>query len=349
MIPSGPVTRYQKRMKELYRKIVRSCGKLTDILPLAALLSFILALAGTVLSAVIQHTGAYSSFIGLFTRDQDVVVFIDQYFSFMGIWILAIILMLVFPSNRPMWKAFSHNSKGNSFRALLIGALLGFGTNGLCVLVSWIMGDIKLSYSGFDAVLVLGFIIAIFIQSGAEEICDRLYLYQKLRRRYRHPAVAVLVNSIVFAALHIANPGFTVIAGCQIFMVGLLFSLLVYYYDSLWAAMGFHMAWNFTQNILFGLPNSGIVSKYSIFRLEAASARDGLFYNVNFGVEGSIGASLVLLAVAVAIIVRNRGKGECWDHWAEMEAAGDLKREQRDAQKESGGSAQAQDPGSGMI
>ena len=116
-----------------------------------------------------------------------------------------------------------------------------------------------------------------------------------------------------------ANPGFTAIAGSQIFLVGFVFSLLVYYYDSIWAAFWFHTAWNYTQNIVFGLPNSGIVSEYSIFKLEAASARNGLFYNVNFGVEGSIGSSLVLAVVIIIILVINRKKPEKKDYWEEAE------------------------------
>ena len=62
-----------------------------------------------------------------------------------------------------------------------------------------------------------------------------------------------------------------------------------------------------------------IVSEYSIFKLEAASARNGLFYNVNFGVEGSIGSSLVLIVVIIVLIVINRKKPEKRDYWAEAE------------------------------
>ena len=54
------------------------------------------------------------------------------------------------------------------------------------------------------------------------------------------------------------------------------------------------------QDFLFGLPNSGAVSEYSIFKLEAASATSGFFYDVGFGVEGSIGSTLVLAVVLAA-------------------------------------------------
>ena len=77
-----------------------------------------------------------------------------------------------------------------------------------------------------------------------------------------------------------------------------------------------HTGWNFTQSILFGLPNSGTVSSYSLFKLEAASARSGLFYNVNFGVEGSIGAVVVIGILLAVVLRRNLGKGEKRDLWA---------------------------------
>ena len=89
---------------------------------------------------------------------------------------------------------------------------------------------------------------------------------------------------------------------CKQSGIGIIFSLIVYYYNSLWAAMCFHTLWNYTQNIIFGLPNSGAVSEYSIFKLEAASATSGFFYDVGFGVEGSIGSTLVLAVVLAAIL-----------------------------------------------
>ena len=91
--------------------------------------------------------------------------------------------------------------------------------------------------------------------------------------------------------------------------------------------MAFHAAWNFSQSIVFGLPNSGIVSAYSVFKLDAASATNGLFYNVNFGVEGSVGSNLILLTLCIVVLLINRGKGEHTDIWAEADRAAMAKRE----------------------
>ena len=59
--------------------------------------------------------------------------------------------------------------------------------------------------------------------------------------------------------------------------------------------MGIHTAWNYTQSLLLGLPNSGIVSEKALLHLDAAS--DSLFYSSAFGLEGGITAVILQLAL----------------------------------------------------
>ena len=304
------------------KSFLRSCGSWTDIIPIAAMLSVILTLFGSLLSLILDESVVPATAIGMkLLGDADSVEFLLEYFEFYGIWIAFVIVILLFKDNWPMWKAFLYNRHGNNLKAILAGILLGFGLNGTCILLSVIMGDIKLSYSGFAPVPFFAFLISVLIQSGAEEIVDRCYLYQKLRRRYRWPIIAVLVNSLIFMSLHMGNPGVTKLGLLQVFLIGVLFSLIVYYWDSLWTAIWAHAAWNFSQSIVFGLPNSGIVSKYSVLKLEAASARDGLFYNTGFGVEGSLGANVMIGAVIVIILIYAlvTKRGERKDHWEQLE------------------------------
>ena len=306
-------------MREFINRITRPCRKITDNIIIATVLSLVIMVLGSILSGIILNLTGFRTFLSNYLQNDNLEMFLSSYLEFIGIWIAVLIFTAVPKSNRPMLKSFWHNRNGNNLKGILAGILLGFGTNSFCVLMSWLSGNIKFSYYGFEPVILLMFIAAIFIQSGAEELMDRYYLYEKLRRRYASPLVAILVNSLVFMLLHIPNPGFTAKAGSQIFLIGVIFSLLVYYYDSLWAAIWFHTSWNFTQNIIFGLPNSGIVSEYSIFKLEAVTAQSGFFYDVKFGVEGSIGSSLVLLVILMAIILMNRNKPEKSDVWAQAE------------------------------
>jgi len=313
-------------MKEFMQKITRPCGGFSDNFIISAILSLVIVIIGGNLAVLLFGFLNIQEKLTVWLGSDNMGAFLSDYLLTAGVWIAGLLFMAIPKKNRPMLKALAPNRTANNLKGILIGLLLGFGANGFCVLMSVITGDIKLSYNGIDPLVLVVFLIAVFIQSSSEELTDRVYLYQKLRRRYRNPLVAILFSAVVFMAMHMANPGFTAVAGSQIFLAGLIWALIVYYYDSVWVAFWFHAAWNYTQNIIFGLPNSGVVSEYSIFRLEAASARNGLFYNVNFGVEGSIGSSLILLVILIALIVINRGKPEKRDCWADLEDQAAKKR-----------------------
>jgi hypothetical protein len=71
--------------------------------------------------------------------------------------------------------------------------------------------------------------------------------------------------------------------------------------------------WNFTQNFLFGLPNSGLVSEASVFHLDAATGISNWIYSYEFGVEGGVPAvfiDLVLIAVILWCAKRDGRLGE---------------------------------------
>lgn len=300
--------------------LTRSTGKWSDFIPLALVLSVFMVLLGqTIGEVIIVLTGAIDK-VAVIVGDMDTAVFLLTYFLFFGIWIVFFLFAGMFRDNRPMLGALAFRKDGVNLRGTGIGLLVGFLANGSCVILSWILGDIALSFNGFNPGLFFAFLFAVMVQSGAEEIVDRCYLYQKLRRGYKNPWIAVIGNAAVFAAMHLTNPGVTAVAILQLLIGGIVFSLFVYYFDSLWAAIMMHTGWNFCQSIFFGLPNSGIVSSYSVFKLDAASARNGLFYNVNFGVEGSIGSVAVLTLICAIMVILGRKRGKTEDIWKEMEA-----------------------------
>ena len=242
----------------------------------------------------------------------------QMYFAFIGIWIAIFLSIFLSKPNKPMIKAVAFDKKMNNWKGLLIGSALGFGMNGACILFSVLLGDIGLVFDKFEILPLLLIFICVMVQSGAEELVTRMYLYQKICRRYKNPVVAVAVNSIFFTLLHGGNPGIGVFAVLQILLVAVLLSLIIYYFNSFWMCVMVHTVWNFTQNIIFGCPNSGIVTEYSIFKLDAAS--NGFFFDTKFGVEGSIGACLIILAACVAVVLIGKKKGiKPVDIWAEDE------------------------------
>lgn len=298
-----------EKIKSFYRPTSRK----TDNIPVSLAQTFALILAGQFLGLFI---------VGFLFGPQEqmsppMLVF-NTYMGPIGIWIITLLPILLASANRPMLKAAGPKAKGNTLFFILFGLLLGFAMNAFCVLMSVLLKDIALSFFDFDLKWFLLLLLAVTVQSGAEEIVCRFYLYQKLRRRFKNPWVAILVNSLFFAVLHMSNDGANFFGIAQCFTFGLMASILVWKYNSLWGAIFLHAGWNFTQSILFGLPNSGVVFPYSVFKLEAASA--GIFFDPAFGVEGSPAAFIIqFLVIAGLYIFAVRNNYEEEDLWAEQE------------------------------
>lgn len=289
--------------------------KLTDNILILYLLTFVLMLVGQLLGGVMILP------LGLLPYS-DVLYTAVVYLMFLGVWVVAFLYLRFTKKNRPILRAVGRKAGGNNWKLLLIGFGVGFGLNALCVLAAWLHGDISLTYVSFRPLSLIAVFAAVFVQSSAEELLCRGFLYQRLRRGYPSPLVAIIGNSLFFALMHLLNDGVTALSVLNIFTVGVLFSLMVWYMDSLWCAMAAHTAWNFTQNILFGLPNSGMTVPFSVFRLE--TAKNSFAYNMNFGLEGTIFADLVLIAACAALWLWGRKRGrKPLDVWAEtpVEAA----------------------------
>ena len=257
------------------------------------------------------------------------ITFINSnYTPVLGDIISLVIICAIFKKNRFILRSFlpkgvgkNHKnnvvedtyeaSQENTGRNLLTGLLLGFLTNFACVLCAMIHGDVSFSMNfSFSMIPVLIYaLLMVFIQSSAEELWCRGFMYERICIHY--PIwVAMLVNGVFFGALHSFNDGVTVLAIVDIIICGISYSLLRWYTGSIWAAMGIHTMWNFTQNFIFGLPNSGLVSQVSILRLDSASGISNLIYDYGFGVEGAIPAIIadVMISIIILVLAKKNGR-----------------------------------------
>ena len=261
-----------------------------------------------------------------FTLDMYAATIVDVLTLFVLCWF--------FVKNRYIWKSFLINRGGSSYAAgdilteddayadlygrrrnglkmLGVGLLLGFLTNFFCIICALLHGDIKL-YFDCTASQIPYFLFSLFcvcIQSSSEEMWCRGFMYERLHERY--PLwVPVVVNGVLFGFLHIFNPGAAPIPIIGIIITGLSYSLLRWYSGNIWIAMGIHTGWNFTQNYLFGLPNSGLVSEASVFHLGAANGTTTLIYDWVFGVEGGLPALFIdgFLGVMIIILACRNGR-----------------------------------------
>jgi membrane protease YdiL (CAAX protease family) len=299
--------------QSIFKKIHTDRFRWNDFFIIPMFLTYIMIIAGQVLGQLI---------IGLLFGNaiaKDETGFLEittLYLLFIGMWIITLLCIVVSKGNKPILKALWTAPKGNNVKYLLLGLLIGFITNMICAITAMINKDISIYYDSFPFLQLVIIFIAVFIQSSAEELVCRGFLYYRLRRGYRHPAVAIVLNALLFAFIHVGNPGVSNLALLDIFITGIFFSLMVYYLDSIWCAMAAHAAWNYTQNIILGLPNSGIVSPFSIFKLDAASATDSFAYSVAFGLEGTILSTVVMAAGCVVLYVLFHNKEvKAYDPW----------------------------------
>ena len=137
-------------MKAFVEKITRPSRKWTDQFIIAAILSVALLAAGSAVSDIIYKATDAPSLFEKWLGSDNLAAFFSEYLMFIGIWIITFLFVVVPKSNRPMLKAWGYNRDGNNIKGIIAGALLGFGCNGFCVLMSVLMGDIKLSFYGFN-------------------------------------------------------------------------------------------------------------------------------------------------------------------------------------------------------
>lgn len=236
---------------------------------------------------------------GLIRGDVYIYTFI-MYILFIDIWIGVLFVLFVFKSNHYIIDKITTKTKGNNMANLFWGLFIGFVLNGLCALIAMINGDFTLRFSQFEIFRAFGLFFAVFVQSSAEELLCRGFMYQRLLKSTNSPAFAIIFNSLFFAALHLFNNGMSILPFYCIFIFGVFASMIIYYFDSLWMAMGVHAMWNFTQSILLGLPNSGNNVPYSIFKI-GSSVKGSFAYNPIFGLEGTILSCVLMTACCVAL------------------------------------------------
>lgn len=243
----------------------------------------------------------------------------------LGMWLVCL-LWFLFPKNRPIYQTIGKKLTGNNWPKFLLGILLGFGMNAACIFVAYLHGDIELSLANVNPFAMILIYLCVFVQSSSEEILCRGYLFEKILHRHNF-ILAALVSSGLFAAGHLMNDGVTILSILNIFLFGLFAVFCVYYLDSMWMAFMVHTTWNYTQNILFGLPNSGAKSMYSLFVLNQATARESFAYDPGFGIEGTLLCDIVLLIGCFVIWFFFRGN-EHTNIWTELDEEEARKAEQ---------------------
>lgn len=232
-----------------------------------------------------------------------------RYLAPVGIWAAFLLYLAHSKTSRPILGILGPHYGSNTLRHFVLGLGLGCALNGICVLAAALSGSIHLSFIGTDALGLILVFVCVFIQASAEELAVRCYLYERTLRTCGSSTLSIVLTSALFALLHLTNQGASLVSCLNIFLIGTFFCLLVAKLRSPWSAFGCHTAWNFTQAVLFGLPNSGVTTPFALFGLAAGTApQAGFAYDPVFGIEASPFCGMVCAAACVALILYARNR-----------------------------------------
>ncbi|MFC2026148.1 lysostaphin resistance A-like protein, partial [Chloroflexota bacterium] len=114
------------------------------------------------------------------------------------------------------------------------------------------------TYSFSDIILNIMQVLIIFIMvAWHEEIFSRGYQLQNLADGLNIPW-GVLLSSLVFSALHWANPNANYASFFGLLLSGIFLAFGYLQTRQLWLPIGLHIGWNFFQGTVFGFRVSGL-------------------------------------------------------------------------------------------
>ncbi|MFE5645028.1 CPBP family intramembrane glutamic endopeptidase [Rhodococcus sp. NPDC056516] len=222
-----------------------------------------------------------------------------------GFTLIVLALWVVLYERRSVFSVGLRDRRG--VQRFIAGLVAGFVLFGVALLLMVLFADYDANATeshvttGSAAVwIVLSLIPVWIVQASTEEIVVRGYLLQWHGLTLTNGWVAVILPSVLFAVVHI---DFHPLVLINIFLFGLLFSFLSLTQGSIWFADGLHMAWNMAQSNIFGISGDSSARDVTIFTFGADSGASVVLTGGDYGVEGSVLTTLILV-IAVAASYR---------------------------------------------
>ncbi len=219
------------------------------------------------------------------------------FFGFMGMLVMAWIFRRFIDGKTFNSLGFKFSDYKNDF---LIGLLFGFVLIASGFVILLILGNLSISDTNFNIPLLFGYVLLFTIGSLNEEIMIRGYILTNFcdsMNKY----IALIVSSLLFAIMHLANANVTVLSFVNIFLAGILLGIYYIHKQNLWFPISLHFSWNFFQGPIFGFEVSGVdVTGVIIQDIQGPD----LITGGTFGFEGSIIATLLMVISIVLLHFR---------------------------------------------
>ena len=208
-----------------------------------------------------------------------------------GLWIAICLLLgrspLCFPMSDKQFK-----------RHISIGLITGVAVMLTTMLGIWLVGSAGVSLSGQTLGLAVrngsSWLLLDFLGALGEEIYGRAIVLILVERLFGWKG-AILLSGLMFAGLHITNPGAVWMWLFRLFLQGSLLAYAVFRTRSLWWSVGYHTGWNWVSAPLFGAAGSGYIDEGHILNFYP---RGSVW--ITGGAVGPEGSLFALLAVLAA-------------------------------------------------
>ena len=185
-------------------------------------------------------------------------------------------------------------------RQLAFGCLLGLLLTVLAVIPVAICSDVAFHVPRFtsrSALRLAAVLVVLIFGALAEELMFRGYPFQRLEEA-SGPIGAIGVFSVLFAAVHLSNPGAGALGLANTVLIGIVLAIAYLRTRALWLPLGIHFGWNAALGLLLGLPVSGLHLFNVMIRTSAKGPQ--WLTGGEYGLEASVpGAVAVIIGVIV--------------------------------------------------
>ncbi len=149
-----------------------------------------------------------------------------------------------------------------------LSALVGFGAISLLLGALELAGVFHLGEPALQGALAwkdagLWALAFLFVGFSEESISRGYMLFTLSTGIYFWPAA--ILTSLAFGAVHLGNTGESYVGALSAGGIGFFFCILLRKTGTLWAAIGFHAAWDWGETFFYGVPDSGLTAPGHLF------------------------------------------------------------------------------------
>jgi membrane protease YdiL (CAAX protease family) len=192
-------------------------------------------------------------------------------------------------------------------RDFLIGTAVGSAWIAVSIGTVWLLGwGYPLLPVGFSLPALIIASTSMLFNVVTQELILCGFVFQTIRDK-SNVIIAILVQSILFCALHAAALKGEILPAVNVFAAGLLFCLAYIMTDNLWFPISIHYAWDVLLGPVLGLTESGknnLGGGWKMFFLNGPP----LFTGGKFGLEGGLIVTISLFLIIPGMILISRHK-----------------------------------------